>query len=74
MDLLMDGYEIYKDNDKIHKRNAAEKKKEKQKKHSHNEKKLNFEHLDYIKAYLDEKRNKDTVTIKYIQEKVSSIF
>jgi len=29
MDLLMEGYELYKDNDKIHKRNAAEKRKEK---------------------------------------------
>ena len=63
----MEGYNLYKDNDKIHKRNAAEKRKKNLKKHPNNEKKIKKEALEFIKSYLDEDRNKDTVTIKKIQ-------
>ena len=50
---LLEGYELYKDNDKIQKKEAAEKRKLKKNKYANNPIKLQKEHLDFIKSYLD---------------------
>ena len=52
-EFLIEGYNQYKDNATFHKIKAAEKRTDLAKKYGNNKKKLEKQHLDFIKSQLD---------------------